>query len=330
MYMLKDKEYIKEIPSGNNFGYVLMDNSYFVSTDYKVLQNQSNGIFIKCMKMLYNGKTELFYVTDEYRPMSSMFIGIMPDVLINVIVNLFGSIMEVRNNGFLQTQNIDISWDKIFVDPNTFKVKLVYLPINVKTFDSYAEFESELRSGVVKLINQVLTETNERLKRFVPELVNGSITIEDIYNHYKGAANIPIQNGGVVQALQNETLQDTNITSHQARQIGFNSVQTSIQGKADIVRLILINSSSQFEIILDRQSVTVGKKADIVDVAIPFNRMISRKHCTIVNNNGRLYIADEGSSNGTYINGMRLIPHQYAEFKQGDIIKLANSEFKVV
>ena len=28
MYMLKDKEYIKEIPSGNNFGYVLMDNSY--------------------------------------------------------------------------------------------------------------------------------------------------------------------------------------------------------------------------------------------------------------------------------------------------------------
>ena len=238
--------------------------------------------------------------------------------------------MEVRNNGFLQTQNIDISWDKIFVDPNTFKVKLVYLPINVKTFDSYAEFESELRSGVVKLINQVLTETNERLKRFVPELVNGSITIEDIYNHYKGAANIPIQNGGVVQALQNETLQDTNIASHQARQIGFNSVQTSIQGKADIVRLILINSSSQFEIILDRQSVTVGKKADIVDVAIPFNRMISRKHCTIVNNNGRLYIADEGSSNGTYINGMRLIPHQYAEFKQGDIIKLANSEFKVV
>ena len=242
MYMLKDKEYIKEIPSGNNFGYVLMDNSYFVSTDYKVLQNQSNGIFIKCMKMLYNGKTELFYVTDEYRPMSSMFIGITPDVLINVIVNLFGSIMEVRNNGFLQTQNIDISWDKIFVDPNTFKVKLVYLPINVKTFDSYAEFESELRSGVVKLINQVLTETNERLKRFVPELVNGSITIEDIYNHYKGAANIPIQNGGVVQALQNETLQDTNIASHQARQIGFNSVQTSIQGKADIVRLILINS----------------------------------------------------------------------------------------
>ena len=328
--MLKDKEYIKEIPSGNNFGYVLMDNSYFVSTDYKVLQNQSNGIFIKCMKMLYNGKTELFYVTDEYRPMSSMFIGITPDVLINVIVNLFGSIMEVRNNGFLQTQNIDISWDKIFVDPNTFKVKLVYLPINVKTFDSYAEFESELRSGVVKLINQVLTETNERLKRFVPELVNGSITIEDIYNHYKGAANIPIQNGGVVQALQNETLQDTNITSHQARQIGFNSVQTSIQGKADIVRLILINSSSQFEIILDRQSVTVGKKADIVDVAIQFNRMISRKHCTIVNNNGRLYIADEGSSNGTYINGMRLIPHQYAEFKQGDIIKLANSEFQVV
>lgn len=38
----------------------------------------------------------------------------------------FVAIMEVRNNGFLQTQNIDISWDKIFVDPNTFTVKLLW------------------------------------------------------------------------------------------------------------------------------------------------------------------------------------------------------------
>lgn len=69
--------------------------------------------------------------------MSTMFDGISADILVNVVVNMFGSVVEVRNNGFLQSQNIDISWDKIFVDQNTLKVKLVYLPINVKAFDSY-------------------------------------------------------------------------------------------------------------------------------------------------------------------------------------------------
>lgn len=319
MYMLKDKEYINEIESGNNFGYVLSDNSYFVSTDYKVLQNQSNGIFVKCMKMLYNGNIQLYYMMDEYIPMSGMLVGITPDVLINIVVNMFGSIIAVKNNGFLQPQNIDISWDKIFVEPNTFKVKLVYLPVNIKTFDSYAEFESELRSSIVKLINQVITETNDRLNRFVPELVNGSVSIEDIYNHYKGSIN-------VAAASVNGVIQQENVQRQQVMTPNYNQQQETL----NTTRLQLINSSSQFEILLNKPSITLGKKADIVDVAITFNRMISRKHCTIVFNNGKLYIADEGSANGTYINGMKLIPHQYAEFKRGDIIKLANSEFQVV
>lgn len=59
-----------------------------MNTDYKVLQSQNNGIFIKCMKMTRNGLVDLYYVTDEYRPMSSMLVGISPDTLINVIINL--------------------------------------------------------------------------------------------------------------------------------------------------------------------------------------------------------------------------------------------------
>ena len=102
MYILKDNGVIKEIQEGNNFGYVLSDSKNFVSTDYKVLQSQSNGIFVPCMKMMYNGKIELYYITDDFRPMSTMFDGISADILVNVVVNMFGSVVEVRNNGFLK------------------------------------------------------------------------------------------------------------------------------------------------------------------------------------------------------------------------------------
>lgn len=192
MYTLKDNDVISEVMCGNNFEYILKDSSQFVNTDYKVLQSQNNGIFIKCMKMTRNGLVDLYYVTDEYRPMSSMFAGISSDTFINVIINLFASVIEVRNNGFLACQCIDLSWDKIFVEQNTLKVKLVYLPLRVRAFDSYAEFESELRSSIVKLADKVITSSNARLDQFVQDLCNGSMSLEDVYNKSRGVGTAPI------------------------------------------------------------------------------------------------------------------------------------------
>lgn len=56
MNALIENNYIKEIECGSNFSYILNDNSTFLSTEYKVLQSQANSCFVKCMKMMYNGK----------------------------------------------------------------------------------------------------------------------------------------------------------------------------------------------------------------------------------------------------------------------------------
>lgn len=317
MYVLKDKEIIREVRSVNNFGYILEDMNYFVSTDYKVLQSQNNGIFVSCMKMMYNGKIELYYITDDFRPMSKMLDGITSNMLINIIVNLFGSVVEVRNNGFLQSQNIDISWDKIFVVPSTLKVKLIYLPINIKAFDSYTEFESELRASLVKLINRMFTSVNERLDKLTSDLVNGSMSIEDIYNKYKGAGILPKWE----KPIGNNNIDNTN-------DIG-NTYNTENKSNT-ILKLVAINSPQYFEVLLNRPKMILGRKQEMVDVVIPFNRMISKKHCSIINNNGSYYITDENSANKTYVNGKIVAPNQNISIKKGDIIRMANSDFRLV
>lgn len=295
MYTLKDDGIISEVVCGNNFEYILKDNSYFVNTDYKVLHSQKNGIFIKCMKMTRNGKTDLYYVTNDYCPMTSMFAGITSDLLIAVMVNLFANVIEVKNNGFLSCQCIDLSWDKIFVEQSTHKVKLVYLPLSVKVFDSYAEFESELRSGIVKLINKVIVETNERLEQFVLDLCNGSLTIEDVYNRSKYPGPLPVPG-------------NTN----------------------RVIKLVAMNAPGNFELVVDSDNVLIGKKAEIVDKQITFNKMISRKHCRIMCDNGVYFISDEGSANGTYVNGTRVVQGQRCRINRGDIIRLADSDFRIV
>lgn len=306
MYTLKDNGVISEVTCGSNFEYILKDNAIFVNTDYKVLQSQNNGIFVKCMKMTRNGMIDLYYVTDEYRPMASMFVGINADTLVNVVINLFASVIEVRNNGFLACQCIDLSWDKIFVEQNTLKVKLVYLPLSVKAFDSYSEFESELRSSIVKLVNKVITTSNTRLEQFVQDLSNGSLSLEDVYNKSRGAGTSPI-----IKQEQSSLLMPN-------------------LEKTNVIKLVAMNAPSFFELAIDRDDALIGKKHELVDLVIPFNQMISRKHCRITKVNGAYFINDEKSANGTFVNGVRLNPGQKLQINRGDVIRLADSDFQVV
>lgn len=296
----------REIQSGSNFGYLLKDSSYFVNTDYKVLQSQTSGIFIPCMKMLYNGKIELYYVIDEFQPLQSIFFKIQPDALITIMINMFANVIEVRNNGFLTCQNIVISWDKVFVDPNTLKVKLVYIPVKDKLYDNDIAFESDLRSSIVKLINKGIAKTNSRLDQFALDMSNGSLSLEDVYNKSRDVGSSPIMN--------------THFDNRMNRQ----------QGNDYIIKIVAMNAPQHFEIIVDRDDMLIGKKADLVDAVIPFNKMISRRHCRVTKQNEFYYITDIGSANGTYINGVRLQPNQPCQINKGDIIRLADSDFQIV
>ena len=56
MNMLIENGIVNKVDCGNDLAYVVNDNTIFYATEYKVLQSQSDGVFIKCMKLLYNGK----------------------------------------------------------------------------------------------------------------------------------------------------------------------------------------------------------------------------------------------------------------------------------
>lgn len=302
--MLKDRGIISEVKCGSNFEYVLENSAHFVNTDYKVLQSQTNGIFIQCMKMLRNGKVDLYYLTNDYRTLSSMFAGITQDMMIQVVINLFADVIEVRNNGFLDCQNIDLSWDKVFVEQNTLKVKLVYIPVSERVFGSYAEYESELRSSIVRLINLTVSAPGERLNQFVQDLLSGSLSLEEVYNKSRNA-EIPLC----------------------TKPLTADAAPGPEEGG---IRIVAMNAPEPFEILINRDEMLLGKKRELVDAVIPFNKMISRKHCKISRNNGEYYISDEGSANGTYVNRIRLSPGQRQQIKKGDIIRLADSDFQIL
>jgi hypothetical protein len=68
------------------------------------------------------------------------------------------------------------------------------------------------------------------------------------------------------------------------------------------------------------------KNADLVFQANQADSPISRLHCTILEEDGAYFLRDDQSANGTYLNGVRLVPMDRNPLKDGDEIQLANPE----
>lgn len=303
MNSLLEKGNIVEMTSGSNFAYILCENNLFNLTEYKVLQSQSANCFVKCMKQLYNGNIQLFYMTNSLRPFSVLIPNLEPENFLTIVSNMLADIIDVKHNGFLSCQNIDISFDKIFVDPTTFKVSLVYLPVNQKIHAESSIFENELRTSLVKLISGVSTLSSPKTTQFGVDLSNGTLSIEDLYNRIKSKSD-PIVSDYTTP-----------------------SPKPSNQGS---MKLVAMNAPSRIEIQITKDEFVIGKKAEIVDGVVSFNKMISRSHCKIIRRNNQHAVVDLQSANGTYVNKTRLQPNKPCIIKNGDIVRLANSDFQVV
>lgn len=294
---------INEITCGNNFAYIVNDNNDFLSTEYKVLQSQSEGSFIKCMKLLYNGKVQLYYLTNGFKSLMSIIPSIDSRSFMTIVTNLFANIVAVKNNGFLSCQNIDVSSEHIFIEPSTYKVSLVYLPIGKRLYYDVPAFENELRTSLIKIIQDFPSLSSPKTKQLVSDLSNVMISIEDIYSK----------------------IRETTVAEKKGGAGGIGEVVSTVGS----MKLIAMNAPVPFEILITKDEFTIGRKQELVDGVIPFSRMIGRSHCRIIRKGNQFAVIDLSSANGTYVNKVRLQPEQPCPVKNGDMVRLANIEFQV-
>lgn len=78
---------------------------------------------------------------------------------------------------------------------------------------------------------------------------------------------------------------------------------------------------------LGKPSFVLGKNPEKSDYAVADNTNISRVHAVITMQNGRYYVMDQNSTNGTFINGRIIKAGQETEILPGDCLMLANEEF---
>jgi sigma-B regulation protein RsbU (phosphoserine phosphatase) len=97
--------------------------------------------------------------------------------------------------------------------------------------------------------------------------------------------------------------------------------------------LLLVQGNEQRRIVIDHTPFTIGRKTDR-DLPIPDSR-VSREHASIVAEQGRYYIVDQGGRTGVYVNRMRrerhpLEPNDRCDFGLEDFYLVFNPTSPVV
>ncbi len=89
---------------------------------------------------------------------------------------------------------------------------------------------------------------------------------------------------------------------------------------------VLVGIGEEDSIVISKPDFVVGRNLDTCDYAI-HNKSIGRAHARIQSTDGKFYIFDLDSKNGTFINGNRLISNKRYELKPNDKISFANIQF---
>ncbi len=74
------------------------------------------------------------------------------------------------------------------------------------------------------------------------------------------------------------------------------------------------------------QSVVIGRKSGQCDIVLDYEKSVSGRHCRITVRDGKFYISDLQSSNGTYVNDSKVLTE--TEIVSGNIIKLGRLKMR--
>lgn len=125
---------------------------------------------------------------------------------------------------------------------------------------------------------------------------------------------------GVPQSIELSEVQEEDI------QTGFLSEESSYYGDFSL-RLRREDTGEMFQV--DHTSV-LGRSKDCDVVIVDSARNISRRHCRIYIEDGKYFIEDLNSANGTFVSGSRIRPNNRIELRSSDSLSLADVPFAIL
>lgn len=239
-------------------------------------------------------------------------------------------VQDVYNNG-LNVNSVRFNMDDVYINEMTKEMYFIYFPIvgGQESADIVGFIEN-----IIYTMTPVINEDTNYISRFMYYVrsfhgFNGNAIEKYISREERAVVNV-LKNTAVTmqQTMQQQIMQQvmqgsmdgTTVLSDDG--ISVQQIQPVNYHFASLTRQV---TGEKIE--LGKPSFVLGKNPEKSDYAVADNTNISRVHAVITTRNGRYYVMDQNSTNGTFINGRIIKAGQETEILPGDCLMLANEEF---
>lgn len=246
---------------------------------------------------------------------------------------------DVYNNG-LNVNSVRFNMDDVYINEMTKEMYFIYFPIvgGQESADIVVFIEN-----IIYTMTPVINEDTNYISRFMYYVrsfhgFNGNAIEKYISREERAVVNV-LKNKAVTmqqQIMQQQTMQQqimqqvmqgsmdgTTVLSDDG--ISVQQIQQMQPVNYHFASLTRQVTGEKIE--LGKPSFVLGKNPEKSDYAVADNTNISRVHAVITMRNGRYYVMDQNSTNGTFINGRIIKAGQETEILPGDCLMLANEEF---
>lgn len=245
---------------------------------------------------------------------------------------------DVYNNG-LNVNSVRFNMDDVYINEMTKEMYFIYFPIvgGQESADIVGFIEN-----IIYTMTPVINEDTNYISRFMYYVrsfhgFNGNAIEKYISREERAVVNV-LKNKAVTmqqtmqqQIMQQQTMQQVMQGSMDGTTVlsddGISVQQIQQMQPVNYHFASLTRQVTGEKIELGKPSFVLGKNPEKSDYAVAGNTNISRVHAVITMRNGRYYVMDQNSTNGTFINGRIIKAGQETEILPGDCLMLANEEF---
>lgn len=240
---------------------------------------------------------------------------------------------DVYNNG-LNVNSVRFNMDDVYINEMTKEMYFIYFPIvgGQESADIVGFIEN-----IIYTMTPVINEDTNYISRFMYYVrsfhgFNGNAIEKYISREERAVVNV-LKNKAVTmqQTMQQQIMQQVMQGSIDGTTVlsddGISVQQIQQMQPVNYHFASLTRQVTGEKIELGKPSFVLGKNPEKSDYAVADNTNISRVHAVITMRNGRYYVMDQNSTNGTFINGRIIKAGQETEILPGDCLMLANEEF---
>lgn len=231
---------------------------------------------------------------------------------------------DVYNNG-LNVNSVRFNMDDVYINEMTKEMYFIYFPIvgGQESADIVGFIEN-----IIYTMTPVINEDTNYISRFMYYVrsfhgFNGNAIEKYISREERAVVNVLKNKAVTMQQTMQGSMDGTTVLSDDS--ISIQQIQQMQPVNYHFASLTRQVTGEKIE--LGKPSFVLGKNPEKSDYAVAGNTNISRVHAVITMRNGRYYVMDQNSTNGTFINGRIIKAGQETEILPGDCLMLANEEF---